>query len=101
MDGLGDQFLAHAGFAGDQHGQVAAAHQRDLFHQALVGLALADHVARLLAAGLAIDLGAAVLVLGLQGQAFDTLGGVDRGGGEAGEGLQGTQVDGLEALRIQ
>jgi hypothetical protein len=63
-----------------------------------VRLALADHFALLLAAGLAVDLGALVFVLGAQGQAFDALGGVDRGGGEAGEGLQGIEFDRFETV---
>jgi len=98
---LRHQFLADPGFASDQHGQVAAADQIDFLHQPFVRLALADHFALLLAAGLAIDLGALMLVFGAQRQAFDTFSGVDRGRGEAGEGLQGVEFDRLETLRIE
>lgn len=63
-------------------------------------LALADHFA-VLAAGLAIDLGALVFVFGAQGQALNALGGVDGGRRQAGEGLQGIQFDGFEALRVE
>src|SRR3546814_10531753 len=73
----------------------------DVCSSDLVGLALTDHVARLLAAGLAVDLGAAMLVFGFQGQPIDAFGGADRGGGQTGKGLQGAQVDGLEAFRVQ
>ncbi|MNE33714.1 hypothetical protein D3C80_1274010 [compost metagenome] len=101
MDGLGHQLLADPGFAGDQHGQVAAAHQAYFFDQALVGLALANHLAILLAAGLAVDLGALMLIFDPVVQPLDALGGVDRSGREAGEGLQGIQFDRFEALRVE
>ncbi len=101
VDRLGHQLLADPGFAGDQHGQVAAADQLDFLDQALVRFALADHFLVLLAAGLAIDLGALVLVFGPQRQALDALSHVDGGCGKAGEGLQGVQFDPFKPLGIE
>lgn len=101
MNGLGHQFLANPGFAGDQHGQVAAADQIDFFHQPFKRFALADHFAILLTAGLTVDLGALVLVFSADRQALDALGGVDRGRGQAGEGLQGVQFNRLETLGVE
>ena len=63
--------------------------------------ALADHFLGLLATGLAIDLGALVLVFGPQRQALDAFSHVDGGRGEAGEGLQGVQLDPFKALGIE
>ncbi|MNF96801.1 hypothetical protein D3C84_796030 [compost metagenome] len=101
MNGLGHQLFANPGFAGNQHGEIAAADQIDFFHQPLVRLALADHLARLLTAGLAIDLGALVLVLHPIVQPLDAFCGVDGRGGEAGEGLQGIQFDRFKTFRVE
>ncbi len=61
-------------------------------------LALANHFAVLLAAGLAVDLGALVFVFDPVVQPLDAFGGVDGGRREAGEGLQGIQLDRFEAV---
>ena len=101
VDGLRHQFLADPGLAGDQYAQVAVGDQADFFQQRLVRGALADHFPWPLASGFEIGLGALVLVLGAAGQVAHPLAGLDRGGGEAGEGLQGIQVGAGEARRIE
>ncbi len=95
VQGLGHQLLADTGLTGDKHGQVAATDQADFLHQALVRGALTNQLF-VLAAGLAVDLRAVVFVFRAQGQVLDALGHGDRGGGQAGEGLQGTQLQALE-----
>ena len=64
-------------------------------------LALADHFLVLLAAGLAIDFGALVLVFGPQRQALNAFSHIDRGRGQAGEGLQRVQFDPFKALVVE
>ncbi|MNR06691.1 hypothetical protein D3C85_1227720 [compost metagenome] len=101
MDGLGHQFLADAGFAADQHGEFAAAHQGDLFEQCLVGRALPDHFPRAdLASGLAIDLRQLLLVLGAAAEAVHALDGFHRCRRQAGEAFQHLQVLAVEACRV-
>ncbi|MNP12460.1 hypothetical protein D3C76_1046910 [compost metagenome] len=101
VDSLGHQLLAHPGFPGDQHRQIAAAHQVDLFHQAFVRFALTNHFAALLAAGLTVHLGALVFVFDPVVQTLDTFSGVDGSRREAGEGLQGIQLDRFELFRVE
>ena len=47
VDGVGDQFLAGAAFAEDQHAAVGAGHQGELLAQRLHGNAFADDAWRL------------------------------------------------------
>ncbi|MNQ36405.1 hypothetical protein D3C85_499250 [compost metagenome] len=102
MNRLGDQLLADAGFAADQHAQVAAGDHRDLIEQAPVLAALADQFAAgLLAGSLAVDLDQLFVVLGAAGQGVDPLGGAHGGGGQAGEGFQVVQVEVVEARRVE
>ena len=101
VNGLGHELLADTGLAGDQDGQVAAAHQGNFFQQALVDFALADQFLVGRAAGLSIELGFLLLILDPQRQPLDALRHIDRGCGQAGKGLQVVQPDRLEALGVQ
>ncbi|BCR22637.1 hypothetical protein KAM429_31940 [Aquipseudomonas alcaligenes] len=102
MDGLRHQFLADAGFAGDQHGQVTAGDRVDLRQQAPVRGALADQFG---SAGLpghfAKACGQLALGFGALGQAEQAVVGLDRGRGQAGEGIQVVQVVLREAAGAQ
>ena len=62
MNRLGDQLFADPGFARDQHGQVAAAHQGDFFEQTFVGFALPDQLFIRCAVGLSIEFGLLLLI---------------------------------------
>ena len=101
MNRLRHQLFAHTRFAGDQDRQVTAAHQRDFVDQAFVGFALAYQFFVGGAVGLPVQLGLELFVFHPQRQPFNTLGHVYRSGREAGEGLQGIQLDGFEAFRVQ
>ena len=94
MQRLGHQFLAHAGFALDQHAQVAGAHQRDFLEQRTVGSALADQA-------LAGRLGGQPVALHAGGELADALGRGHGGGGQGRQRVQQLQVHLIEALRLQ
>jgi hypothetical protein len=102
VQGLHDQFLAHAGLATHQHGQVARADQRDLAQQRAVGGAAAHQPARAFAAGrAAVLLGAALGILGTQGEVVHALGRGHGRGGQVGQALQRGHVDAVEARQRQ
>ncbi len=100
MNGLGHQLLADAGFAGDQHGELAVAHQANLILQLAQRRTLPHQLSRLLTC-LLVQLGELALGLDALGQAADALAGLDRGGRQAGERIQAVQVDARETRRVE
>ncbi len=98
----GDEFLADARFARDEHGQIARCDDGDVVHQPFVAVAAADDVPSARpAARLPVHLGA--LPFGSAGarERFDALRDADRLRGQAQEGLQGRRIDIVEAGRIE
>ncbi|MNZ72470.1 hypothetical protein D3C78_908490 [compost metagenome] len=93
MDGLRHQLLADAGFAADQHAEVAAGDQLDFLQQAAMGRALADQFARGRPTGFRWRAGF--------GRRRQPLAGFHRGRGQAGEGFQLLQLDPAEAGGVE
>lgn len=96
-----DEFLADARFTGNEHGQLARSDDRDVFQQALVRLAIADHLAATRPVRLPIRLRALPFGFARARERIDAFGHTHGRRRETEKRLKRSHVDVVEARGIE